>query len=98
MSGSPRTPTGMDALALVPGMRVGKYVVVRRLAVGGMAELYLVRAAGAAGFERAFALKRVRPIFAGDPGFIEMFLREARLAASLDHPNVARVLDVGEAN
>ncbi|HWB77352.1 MAG TPA: serine/threonine-protein kinase [Nannocystaceae bacterium] len=97
MSGSPRTPTGLDALALVPGMRVGKYVVVRRLAVGGMAELYLVRAAGAAGFERAFALKRVRPLFAGDPGFIEMFLREARLAASLDHPNVARVLDVGEA-
>ncbi len=90
------TPSTTDALALRPGTRVGKYTVVRRLAVGGMAELYLVRAGGAAGFERTFALKRVRPLLASDSAFVEMFLREARLAASLDHPNVARVIDVGE--
>jgi serine/threonine-protein kinase len=87
----------VDPHALRPGTRLGKYTILRRFAVGGMAELYLAKATGAAGFEKVFALKRVRPVLASDRDFVEMFLREARIAACLDHPNIARVIDVGHA-
>jgi serine/threonine protein kinase len=89
----------MDAHAsheLRPGALLdGKVQVLRRLAVGGMAELYLARARGAGGFEKLVVVKRVLPHLAQDPDFIDMFFREARLAATLDHPNVVHVMDIG---
>jgi serine/threonine protein kinase len=78
-----------------PGQRIGKYQVLRRLAAGGMAELYLARASGVRGFEKLVALKRAHPHLAADPEFVEMFIDEARIAATLDHPNVVQVLDIG---
>src|SRR5262245_12499105 len=63
-----------------------------------MAEIYLVRATGIAGFEKTLVLKRIRPDHASEPPFIEMFLAEARLAATLDHPNIVHVHDIGEAD
>jgi len=80
--------------ALAPGTQVGKYQVLRQLAVGGMAEIYLARATGLAGFEKAVVLKRILPSLADDPKFVDMFLDEARLTASLNHPNVVQVYDV----
>jgi hypothetical protein len=77
---------------------VGKYEIMRRLAVGGMAEIYLARVTGAAGFEKLVVLKRILPQVAEDPTFVQMFLDEARLAATLRHPNIADVYDVGEAD
>jgi serine/threonine-protein kinase len=60
-----------------------------------MAELYLARHVGAAGYQKVVALKRVRPHLAEDQRFVARFLNEARLAANLDHSNVAHVIDFG---
>jgi serine/threonine protein kinase len=81
---------------LPPGTRIGRYELVRRLAKGGMAELYLARAHGIHGFEKLVVLKLVLPYLAEDRDFVEMFLHEARLAATLDHPNIVHVTDIGE--
>jgi serine/threonine protein kinase len=83
---------------LTRGESVGKYEVLRKIAAGGMAELYLARVRGAAGFEKVVVLKRILPGIAEDPDFVRMFLDEARLAATLQHPNIADVYDVGEAD
>src|SRR5207253_4568611 len=63
-----------------------------------MAEVYLARQAGAAGFEKLVCLKRILPHLARDKQFVDMFLNEARLAARLDHPNIVSIFDLGEAN
>jgi len=77
---------------------IGKYKLVRLIASGGMAEVYLARQAGAAGFEKLVCLKRILPHLARDKQFVEMFLNEARIAARLDHPNIVSIFDLGEAN
>ncbi len=77
------------------GATFGKYEVLRKLAIGGMAEIYLARVRGHAGFEKLVVLKRILPHIAEDPAFVKMFLDEARLAATLQHPNIADVYDVG---
>lgn len=82
--------------ALKPGDHLGKYTLVRRLAAGGMAEVFVARYAGIGGFEREAVVKCVLPHLARDARYVEMFLREASLAARLTHPNVCPVFDVGE--
>jgi serine/threonine-protein kinase len=77
-------------------MTVGKYQLLRKLASGGMAEVYLAKAAGPQGFEKTLVVKRVLPHLAEDPTFVEMFFSEARLAALLNHPNVVQIFDFGE--
>jgi len=84
-----------DGEGLRPGTRVGDYKLVRLLAVGGMAELYLARRTGTDGFEKVVALKRLLPRLTSDPDFVTMFLDEARLTAALRHPNIAQVHDSG---
>lgn len=98
MEGFAAAVPAFDPRALSPGTRLGKYEVIQRLAVGGMAELYLARAQGISGFEKLVVIKRVHPHLASDAGFIRMFLNEARLAATLDHPNVTSVMDIGMAD
>ena len=77
---------------------LGKYQLVRKLAAGGMAEVFLARAAGPMGFEKTVVVKRILPHLADEQNFISMFLSEARLAAQLNHPNVVQVFDFGEAD
>lgn len=74
----------------------GKYRLVRRLAFGGMAEIFLARLVGDQGFEKTLVLKRILPQFSSDPDFTRMFVDEAVLAARLTHTNVAQVYDFGE--
>ncbi|MBC8070987.1 MAG: serine/threonine protein kinase, partial [Deltaproteobacteria bacterium] len=83
-------------VSLEPGSHVGRYVLGRRLARGGMAELYLAKAVGIHGFEKPCVLKLVLPHLTEDQVFLDMFLGEARLAATLDHPNVIHVSDIGQ--
>lgn len=78
-------------------MQLGKYQLVRKLATGGMAEVYLAKAAGPMGFEKKLVLKRILSHLAEDPQFVDMFLGEAKLAAMLNHPNVVQIFDFGEA-
>jgi hypothetical protein len=87
---------GRSARGLPFGTRMGRYSLIRRLAVGGMAELYIARQGGIEGFEKIVALKRVLPHLAEDAQFVQMFLAEARIAAALDHPNIVHVTDIGE--
>lgn len=77
---------------------IGKYQLVRRLATGGMAEIFLARARSMQGFEKLVVLKRILPQHADSDDFIQMFLAEARLAATLHHPNIVQVYDIGQAH
>jgi serine/threonine-protein kinase len=78
-------------------MRLGKYQLLRKLATGGMAEVFLAKTDGPMGFEKLLVIKRILPHLAQDPQFIEMFLGEAKLAAQLNHPNLVQLFDFGEA-
>ena len=73
--------------------KYGKYTLLRRIAYGGMAEIFLARLHGPAGFIKEIAIKRILPQFAEDPKFVAMFIDEARLAARLNHPNIVQVSD-----
>lgn len=77
---------------------LGKYTLIKKLATGGMAEVFLARIDGPMGFAKKCVVKRILPHFNDDPRFIEMFLGEARLAAELNHPNLVQIFDFGEAN
>lgn len=71
--------------------RIGRYEVVGKLAAGGMAQLFVGRLVGPSGFERPVVIKCILPHLAAAPGFVEMFLDEARLVARIRHPNVIQV-------
>jgi serine/threonine-protein kinase len=78
------------------GSASSQYDLLARLAAGGMAEIFLARANSLAGFERYVVLKRIRPERGDDARWVAMFLDEARLAAQLQHPNIAQVFDLGQ--
>jgi serine/threonine protein kinase len=75
--------------------RFGKYTLIRRLATGGMAELFLAIQKSVAGFEKLIVIKRILPAMNQDRAFIEMLMHEARIAATLSHPNIVQIFDVG---
>jgi len=77
----------------VAQQRIGRYEVLSEVAKGGQATVYRARDTM---LGRVVALKVLHPHLAGDPQFRERFLREARMAASLTHPNVVTIFDVGE--
>lgn len=74
------------------------YYIERRLAAGGMAEVFVAKRIGPHGFEKRVALKRILPQFAVEPDFVHMFIDEARLAARLDHANIVQVFDFGQSD
>lgn len=75
--------------------RIGPYVLHRKIARGGMAELFLADYVREDGFRRKVAVKRILPHLAGNKDFIQMFTREARVAALLQHPNIVQIFDYG---
>ncbi len=79
-----------------PIQTFGKYQILERIASGGMAEIYKARLEGIGGFQRLFAIKRVRPEFSSNPEFIEMLVDEAKIAGLLSHANIVQILDLGE--
>ena len=76
--------------------RFGKYTLLAKLAQGGMGEIFAALLSGEAGFEKLVVIKRILPHLAEDPRFIEMFLTEARVTASLTHPNICQVFELGQ--
>ncbi len=76
--------------------RFGKYTLLRRMATGGMAEIFLALQRSVAGFEKLIVIKRILPAMNQDRGFIDMLLHEARIAATLSHPNIVQTIDVGQ--
>lgn len=73
----------------------GKYVLLERLAAGGMAEVYLAKSIGAGGINKFLAIKRILPQYSDNPDFIEMFKEEASIAVNLNHSNVVSIFDFG---
>jgi len=74
----------------------GKYYLLERVNVGGMAEVFKAKAFGVEGFERLLAVKRILPNIAEDKEFIEMFIDEAKIAVQLNHANIAQIFDLGK--
>jgi len=72
-----------------------RYDVLHRIAVGGMAEVFLAKAYGAHGFEKTLAIKRILPELARDPEFEDRFIAEAKVAVKLSHTNIVQVFDFG---
>ncbi len=99
-------PAPIDAPSPGPGerdfelagmpMRFGKYTLIRKLATGGMAELFLAIQKSVAGFEKLIVIKRILPPLNQDRAFVDMLLHEARVAATLSHPNIVQIFDVGQ--
>jgi phosphate/phosphite/phosphonate ABC transporter binding protein len=85
----------MGAQATTP-TRIGRYDVIERLAIGGMAEVFLAVEHGAHGFQRLVVVKRILPHLIQYDQMVRMFLQEARLAAGITHPNVVQILELGE--
>jgi serine/threonine protein kinase len=76
--------------------RMGPYLLEKKVAHGGMAELFVAGYERQDGFRKTVAVKRVLPHLAANSDFVNMFIREARLAALLQHPNVVQVIDFGK--
>ncbi len=77
---------------------MGRYEVLTHLATGGMAQIYLARQSGLGAFERHVVLKTILRERAQDQRFVTMFLDEAKLAATLNHQNIAQVYEVDQAD
>jgi serine/threonine-protein kinase len=76
--------------------KFGKYQLVRKLAVGGMAEIFLATHAGPEGFKKHVAIKRILPHLTEDQDFVTMFLDEARLVARFNHPSIVQIFELGK--
>jgi len=74
---------------------IGRYQILDRLAVGGMAELFKATLTGEHGFEKLVAIKKILPHLATDRTFVEMFIDEARITAQLDHRHIVQVFELG---
>jgi serine/threonine protein kinase/CRP-like cAMP-binding protein len=74
----------------------GKYELIDRIAVGGMAEIFLARSASLGGVTRTCVIKRILPEYSADRQFVSMFIDEARITIGLDHPNIVRLFDFGQ--
>ena len=82
-------------LQTIKPARFGRYILLDRIGMGGMAEVFRAVMPGAEGFKRTFVVKRIVSQLCQSQTFVEMFVREARIGALLNHPNIAQVFDFG---
>jgi serine/threonine protein kinase len=78
-------------------VRHGRYTIIRKIAEGGMAEIFLAKQHGSEGFEKLVILKRILTAFYADEQFRNMLIDEAHISMGLNHNNIAQILDVGKA-
>jgi len=76
-------------------IRFGKYQLIERIAIGGMAEVYKAKSYGVAGFEKLLVIKKILPHLSRNPEFVQLFINEAKIAVSLSHANIVQVYDLG---
>ncbi len=85
----------MSTAAVSEG-RIGKYRLIKRLAVGGMADIYLAQEVGVRGYERTCVVKTIRADLVDEEDLISMLMEEARIASCLKHDNIVELYEVGE--
>lgn len=90
----PEAPVPQDSTPTL----FGKYRILGRIAVGGMAELYKAQLDGIGGFQRTYAIKRILPHLASHSEFVDMLVDEAKIAGLLSHANIVQILDLGQAD
>jgi serine/threonine protein kinase len=76
--------------------RIGRYRLIKRLAVGGMADIYLAQEIGPRGYERTCVVKTIRADLVDEEDLITMLMEEARIASCLKHDNIVELYEVGE--
>ena len=76
--------------------RFGKYILLDKIAAGGMAEVYLAKSSGSEGVSKFLAIKRILPQFSANEEFIDMFKEEAKIAINIAHSNVVSINEFGE--
>ncbi|HSP07798.1 MAG TPA: protein kinase, partial [Acidobacteriota bacterium] len=88
----------LEAVATIPeeGMNFGQYLLLSKIATGGMAELFKAKRKGVEGFEKILAIKKILPHMSDNEEFITMFIDEAKLAAQLSHHNICQIFDLGK--
>jgi len=74
----------------------GQYVLLERIAMGGMAEVFRAKRKGVEGFEKILAIKRILPHLSSNKDFVEMFINEAKMVAGLSHPNIVTIFELGK--
>jgi serine/threonine protein kinase len=94
--GTSRRFTRVQAFRMKKPTVFGKYLLLERLNVGGMAEVFTAKAFGVEGFERILAIKKILPTMAEDEEFITMFIDEARISVQLNHANVVHIHELGK--
>ena len=87
------TPSLLDQPRPMAPERYGKYNLLERIGVGGMAEVWRAKTLGAEGFTKDLVIKRILPKFTGDEESVRMFIDEARLVAKMHHPNIVQIFD-----
>src|SRR5688572_27621240 len=90
---------GLEGGSLHPfavAQTLGRYILERTIAVGGMGEVFHARQTGPDGFDRTCVVKTMHHNLAANPELVELFLEEARLTARLTHPHIAQVYDFGK--
>src|SRR5690606_37488842 len=101
VSGASKASDTADAsraysLVAIPPQPFDKYTLIGKLGHGGMAEVNLAVALGKGNFKKLVVIKHLHRHLAMEPGFVDMFLDEARLAARLNHPHCVQTHEVGE--
>jgi serine/threonine protein kinase len=76
-------------------IRFGKYLILDKIATGGMAELFRAKITSVEGFEKLVAIKKILPNLTQDNNLVNMFIDEAKLAAMLTHQNIVQIYDLG---
>lgn len=89
-------PARIDEDEPTDGTKFGQYVLVEKIATGGMAEVWKARMRGVEGFQKIVAIKKILPHLSDNQEFIEMFVDEAKLAAQLNHNNIIHIYDLGK--
>jgi TonB family protein len=93
---TPIEPARLEEEEPVDGVKFGQYVLVEKIATGGMAEVWKARMRGVEGFQKIVAIKKILPHLSDNQDFIEMFVDEAKLAAQLNHNNIIHIYDLGK--
>lgn len=88
--------SAIAAVTATEGINFGQYLLLSKIATGGMAELFKAKRKGVEGFEKILAIKRILPHMSDNEEFITMFIDEAKLAAQLTHHNICQIFDLGK--